>query len=114
MAIRRVERELEAKLEPVLRDGEFASSRGKLERKSYAGGSQRLKISLRKLSVPDGTTVQVQVDARPLASISIENGRGEFDRESKNQSDVPAMEVGETVTVLLEGTTVMSGALYED
>jgi len=113
MSIRRVAQELEARLLPP-KPGFFNRSCGKLERKWYGGGEERLKILLKNLAVPDGTVVAVTAAARPIANVTIDGGAGRFDTDDGWSEAIPAMEAGETVEVTHDGFVLARGTLEVD
>lgn len=112
MAIRHVKSELEAKLKAV-KPGFFSSPSGKIERKSYEDGGERLKISLRKLKVPDRSTAIVTVDGQEIAQVELTNGSGRFDRKVEDES-LPTLSANQRVEVLIDGAAVLAGQLYID
>ena len=110
ISTKRVQRELEAKLRP----SESASGRGKLERKWYADGSEKLTVRVRGLDLPDGTALQVHLSERAVATLDIANGSGILRLESGNGPPVPVAEDGETVRILLDGAVLLTGILRPD
>ena len=113
MGIRTVERELEAKLQP-LKGGFFSKPSGKLERKWYADNTERLKVLVRKLKVPDGARAMVTVAGESVAELEIQSGSGRVDLESSQVGELPDFEVGQTVEISVGDQVYLSGLLYED
>lgn len=112
MTLRAVEYELEAKLKG---DGSFFSKPGgKVERKSYSDGSERLKISLRKLKASEGSFATVKIGGSEVAQLKIEKGSARFDEESTELSAMPKMKAGQSVEVLVDGALVLQGTLNVD
>lgn len=113
MAIRKVDFELEAKLTGT-GGGLFAKPSGKLERKSYSDGGERLKVSLRKLKVADHSVVSIFADGIEIAQIPIVGGSGRFDQEGAEIALRAKLETDQTIEVTLEGVTLLRGGLYCD
>lgn len=111
MGIRIVKSELEVKL--INTDGSMPEAKGKLERKSY-GSNERLKISVRNLLCPDGTTVSVLADGSEISSFQIMNGKGKTDIESKDGFSIPQLILGQKIEVSIIGQVVLSGVLVKD
>ena len=113
MGIRSVERELEAKLS-LTKGGFLSSKAGKLERKQYADGEERLKISLRNLKAQDGSVASVIVDGVEVARIEMNDGGGSLDNSSSVKGEIPDMDPGQLVEVKLGGEVVAQGELRLD
>lgn len=112
MTLRAVEYELEAKLEGA--GNFFSKPRGKVERKSYSDGSERLKISLRKLKAPEDFYAIVKIGGSEVAQIKIEKGSARFDEETSEPGNMPKMKAGQSVEVILDGALVLQGTLNVD
>ena len=110
MSIRKVTSELEAKL----KSSTGGSSSGKLERKRYSDGRERLKISLRRLDVPDDSIAVVTADTVEIARLPIRAGSGRSDEESVDSSSVPMLAAGQLIEVRVDSDLVLSGALSID
>lgn len=113
MAVRDIKYELEAKLKAVT-GRPFSKPSGKLERKSYSDGVERLKISFRNLKVPDASTAKVKVDGVEISAIPISGGTGRYDLESSDLHEFPSLKVGQTVEIHVGNTLFLSGVLCED
>jgi len=113
MAIRRVLRELEARLIPPAAAARSRAN-GKLERKEYGDGTERLKISVRGLDVPDGSTALVAVEGSPVTQFDIWRGAGRSDTQTATPSALPEMRVGQVVEVQVAGEIRLSGTLRVD
>ena len=113
MSLRRVKQELEAKLTGGT-SGLFSKPSGKLERKSYANSAERLKVSLRDLEAPDGSTAIVTADGQEIARVPIQNGAGRLDHESRPPGGLPKLKPDQLIEVSVNGSLVLSGKLYLD
>ena len=113
MGIRTVQRELEAKL-VASSGGLFSKPTGKLERKWYADGEQRLKISIRNLKVPDGTCARVAAAGKHIAELELKSGTGRLDMRGSGDGELPDLEAGEAVVVEIDGEPVLTGTLRHD
>ncbi len=113
MSIRRIKHELEAKLTGEAY-GFFSRPSGKVERKSYGDGGERLKISIRNIKAPDCTIAVVKADGKQIAEMSVNNGAAKVDIESKNATAIPSLQKGNTIEVEIGGEILLSGQLYVD
>ena len=113
MKLRTTKQELEAKLKPSA-GAPRSKAKGKLERKSYGDGTERLKISLRNLDAPDGAQAVVSADGDEIARIAIAKGAARHDMELRDPSALPALSPGGTIRVAVDGTTVLEGELDID
>lgn len=113
MSIRSVKYELEAKLNSRV-GGMFSKPTGKLERKSYEDHSERLKITLRNLKVPNESVAIVSADGLEIAQVPIQKGVGRFDKESRGPAAFPKLEVDQKIEVHVNGALILDGALRVD
>lgn len=113
MKFRSVDSELEAKLRGIT-GGLYSKASGKLERKAYAGSTNRLKIKLRGLGSRTNGVATIIIDGKDIVQISIESGSGNLDLESSGDGNIPNFEPGQIVEVSLDGSIILSGQLYED
>ena len=115
---RKVTRELEAKLMPPSTASAGATPRGmphgKAERKWYGDGGERLKLRVRDLGLPDGTSVTLAIASRPVATLSVQTGRLKFDAECPPGQSVPEARQGEIITVEQGGDILVSGKFHCD
>ena len=111
VAIRRVLHELEARLIPPVAPAQ-PRAEGKLERKEYGDGTERLKISVRGLDVPDGSTALVAVEGSTVTQFDIWRGAGRAD--TRTVSALPEMRAGQVVEVQVAGAILLSGTLRVD
>ena len=112
--VRTAESEVEARLEPVQKDGDWAKAHGKIERKTYKDGVHRLKVKVSRVPLPDGTKLQVLADERALVRLVLKNGRARHDAETRVADHIPALAAGENVRVTRDGKTVLEGSAYSD
>jgi hypothetical protein len=108
-SINRVTLELEAKL----RAPNGGAGRGKVERKSYADGREKLTMRVRELDLPDGAMTTVYFGDREVTTLEIARGRGQFRLESRD-TPVPTANEGETVRFLHDGIEILSGLFRPD
>jgi len=113
MSIRTITFELEAKLKATA-GGLFFKPRGKVERKSYGDATERLKVKVSNLKVPDGSEAIVTVDGEEIARIEVMGGRGRFDEESRDPAMIPELQRGQTIEVSVGGEVLLRGNLYVD
>ena len=113
MVVRIVKFELEAKLTGKTY-GPLSKPSGKVERKSYIDGGERLKISIRNLNVPDQSIATVKVNGNEIVQIILTNGSGRVDNEPVSQSFIPRLEAGHIVEVYVDGAQLLSGVLHVD
>lgn len=113
MTVRGVSKELEARLEGGA-GGLFSRPSGKLERKSYRDGGERINISLRNLHVPDDSIAVVMADGLELVQLAIRGGARKLDDGSHDKNDFPAMRAGQTIEVVVGAKMVLRGTLCSD
>ena len=113
MSVKTVKRELEAKLTGPAK-GFLSRPTGKVERKTYADGGERLKISLRKLDVDDGLVAVVKSDDEEIAQIPLSGGSGRLDARSSGNDELAELKFGQTITVEVGGKVLLSGKLHYD
>ncbi len=113
MTVRTVKLELEARL-VATGSGLFSRPSGKVERKTYGDGTERLEVSIRNLKVPDGTDAVVMADGIEIARIVTRGGSGRFDESSRDAGAIPGLASGQTIEVSIGGETVLRGELYVD
>ena len=112
MTWRKIKIELEAKLQAVQPTGIFSSGpSGKMEAKWYSDG-ERLKIKVRKLKLPNGSTPNAFVDEQNIGTITLESGQGNINTEGA--SVLPPLEMGQTVEIRYQDEAWLRGKLYRD
>lgn len=113
MEVRGVKLELEAKLKSP-KGGFFSKPSGKLERKTYDDSTERLKVSVRNLRVPDGVEATVEVDGCEIAKLKIENGKGRYDEEYTDPNLAPKLKSDQQVKIIVGSEILLEGDLYID
>ncbi len=113
MKTRNVSFELEAKLKG--KSGRlFNKPSGKLERKTYDDGTERLKISIRNLKLPGETVAQIKYEDEMIAEVTLHNGSGRYDLESSEPGKLPTLTDNNSVQVIINGNVALWGKLYRD
>lgn len=113
MAIRKIDFELEAKLTGTS-GGLFSKPSGKLERKSYRDGGERLKIVLRGLKLADRSEVGLCADGVEFARLTINGGSARYDQEGAEIAAQARLAAGQTIEAIQGGTILLRGELYRD
>jgi hypothetical protein len=112
--------DLEAKLFDTDKRGCLAvlvgpRKRGEIDYELFQDGNARMKIGLKNLPVPDGTShVTVLLNDTPVAELEL-RGRSGFVRfERARGDDVPEISVDDEATVQAGGRVVCSGTFHRD
>ena len=113
MAIRTVQSELEAKLKGVA-GGRYTGASGKLERKSYADSSERLKVHVKGVDRAPNAIAVVLIDGSEVARIQLQKGRGKVDTESLTPGVIPKCAAGQLVQILVDAEMALEGELAPD
>jgi hypothetical protein len=113
MTLRTINYELEAMLTGK-RNGLFSRPSGKVERKSYRGGVERLKIKLRNIKTHDHAVAVAKADGKVIAQLSISGGKARYDNESSDPGAIPVLEKGQMIEIEINGESILSGRLYRD
>lgn len=114
MIIRRVLKELEAKLTPDGLSPAIRNASGKLEFKYYGDDRQRLRVRCRGLDLPDGERLELTSDDALIAVLEVEKGRVTLDEERNATAAAPPLAVGNTVALRRNGGSLLSGLVYLD
>jgi hypothetical protein len=112
MGVRGVKYELEAKLRPAV--SYVPKPNGRVERKSYGDGGERLKIVVRKIKAPDGTLAIIKVGGVEVAQLPLEQGFARSDEESFDMDALPTLKTGQKVEVFANNVLFLEGELCED
>ena len=113
MRIRDVSQEYETKLEPPP-TGLSSAARGKAEWKVYADGSRQCKLSVSNLNLPDGATLELLVDNRSIAQLTVQHGIARYRMETECGESVPVVELGQVLRVVYIGQTILEGQFYAE
>ncbi|MFT5400607.1 MAG: hypothetical protein ACI822_002436 [Gammaproteobacteria bacterium] len=113
MTNRKIDHQLEAKLKGGS-GGIFFTPSGKLERKSYADGGERLKINLKNLDLSDESEATVSVDGVEVVRLMVIDGKAKYDQEVTNKQFFTSFQEGQTVKVFTRGSLFLSGSLKVD
>jgi len=106
----RVKQELEARLA----SSSASNTRGKAERKWYTDGSERLKVRVHDLDVPDGSQVSVTIADRKVATQTVHGGWLDLDIESNPGRAVPDARMGESLAIECGNEILASGEFAHD
>jgi hypothetical protein len=113
MRLRRVRLEYEATLEPVP-DSPCPAARGKAEWKVYEDDTRKSKVRVSGLDLPDGTLLQVIVETRLLAVLTVERGRARYRQDTERGEGVPAVESDQVLQVIHAGQVILAGRFREE
>ncbi|MBC7877597.1 MAG: hypothetical protein H7Y59_10540 [Anaerolineales bacterium] len=113
MRIRNVLQEYEAKLEPPP-ESPFPSSRAKAEWKVYENGTRQCKVSVSKLDLPDGTILELILEDRRIAKLTVQNSIARYKQESELGQIVPVVGVNQILQVMYDGKVILAGRLYSE
>lgn len=112
--LRHIEEELEARLEPVTGRPEGSGARGKIERKRYRGGAERLKFKCRGIGLADGTPVTLLIAGCVVGQLTIAGGRARLDIEDTAPGTVPNVSAGDFAELCVDGKAIISGGFQHD
>ena len=91
MRMRPVRQEHEAQREPAPASP-CPTARGKAEWKVYGDGTRQGKVTVAKLSLPDGAILDLVVDDQRITQLIVQRGMARFRRETVRGEDVPGVE----------------------
>jgi hypothetical protein len=114
--IRNVLQEYEAKL-TVSKPGSAItpdSAQGKGEWKVYGDGTQRCKVRVSGLSLPEGVVLHVLVNGQPIGEMMVERGAARYKRESERGEYVPAVDANQVLQVSYNGQAILEGRFYSE
>jgi hypothetical protein len=113
MRIRNVLQEFEAKLEPNP-VGSFSNARGKAEWKTYENGSRQCKVSVSKLNLPDGIVLELILDDRRIAKVTVQGGMARYKQESEAGEIVPAVMLNQVLQIIHNDSVILEGQFYSE
>ena len=108
MRLRTVLQEFEAHFHPV-QSG--SNVRGKSEWKQYGDGTCRFKISLRDLSLPDNSEIDLWRGGQWIMRLPVKNNSAKVDIESDNSFNIPAIKAGQVLQIK-SGETILAEGIY--
>jgi hypothetical protein len=109
MRIRSVLEELEAHFHSPQPGSDI---QGKSEWKHYGDGTYRFKVSIRGISLPDGSKVDLWLDDRWLMQLAIQHKKAKLDIENDSGSGIPVIKAGQILQVK-SGQIVLAEGKYE-
>jgi hypothetical protein len=113
MRIRTVRRELEARLEPPL-TSPTPAARGKAEWKVYGDGTRQGRVSVSGLGLPDGEVLDLMVDERRIAHVTVQGNRARYRRETERGESVPEVDVEQVLRVISAGNVLLEGRFHAE
>lgn len=93
---RAVLQELEAHFHPI-QPG--SNVRGKSEWKHYSDGTYRFKLSIRDISLPNNSEIDIWRDGSWLMRLTVQNGKANVDMENDSRSGIPALKAGQVLQI---------------
>jgi hypothetical protein len=109
MRFRTVLKEFEAHFRPIQPDSNI---HGKSEWKHYGDGTYRFKVSIRGISLPDGSKVDLWLDDRWLMQLAIQHKKAKLDIENDRGVGIPFVKAGQVLQIK-SGQTVLVEGRYE-
>jgi hypothetical protein len=113
LRIRNVHQEYEAKLEPTA-TSPYPAARGKAEWKVYGDGTRQAKVQVSRLDMPDGTVLELLVENRRIALLTIQGGMARYKREAERGEGVPPVELDQVLQVIHHGQVILAGRFYAE
>ena len=97
----------EAKILPI--KNSHVTGKGKVEWERYGSGEVEFELKLKKLNIPDGTSLEVHLNGRHLGSAEVQSSRAVFLLVNVRGDVVPRIRSGDLLEVHKDGVAVMSG-----
>ncbi len=113
MRIRNVLQEYEAKLAPTPKSL-CPAAQGKAEWKVYDDGTRKGKVSVSKLGLPDGAVLELIVENRRIAQLTVQRGTVRYRRETERGEDVPVVELDQVLHIIYAGQVLLEGRFYAE
>ena len=110
MKFRTVLQEFEAHFHPVQQG---SNVRGKSEWKHYGDGTYRFKISLRDISLPDDSEIDLWRDGQWMMRLPVKDNRARIDLENDNGSGIPAIKAGQVLQIR-SGQDILAEGKYKE
>lgn len=114
MKIRRIVEDYEAKLVPSGATHIGSRAKGKAEWEAYGDGGEQLSIRIRNIELAEGTIVDVLLSGGQIGQITVVGNLGELRITSENAGAVPPVRDGDTITVALQGSELLTGVFVPD
>lgn len=111
---RRVEAQFEARLTPVAGRPQGAGAEGKIERKRYTGGAERLKLRCRGIGLPDGSRLTLMIAGQAVADLGVNGGRVRLDIDGAAPGAVPEVRAGDFAELCVDGKAIVQGGFRRD
>ena len=108
MRFRTVVEEFEAHFHPAQLGSKL---RGKSEWKHYGDGTYRFKLSIRDLSLPDNSEIDIWRDGSWLMKLTVQNGKAKVEMENDSGSGIPAIKEGQVLQIK-HGDVLLTEAEY--
>jgi hypothetical protein len=112
MGARVVRFELEARLKPAV--SYLPKPNGRVQRKSYSDGGERLKMVVRKIKALDNTLAIIRIGGVEIAQLPLQKGFARYDEESSDINAIPDLKAGQKVEVFADNILFLEGELSED
>lgn len=114
LGFRRVESEFEARLTPVAGRPPASGAEGKVERKRYADGAERLKLRCKGIGLPDGSRLSLMIAGRAVAEVEVRGGRVRLDIDNAAKHAIPEVEAGDFAELCVDGKSIVQGGFRRD
>jgi len=114
--IRNVLQEYEVKLSPSDPGSSIAphAAQGKGEWKVYGDGTQRCKVRVSGLNLPEGVVLHVFVNGQPIGEMAVQRGAARYKRESERGEYVPLVDLNQVLQVSYNGQAILEGRFYPE
>ena len=109
--IRNVLKELEAHIHPTRPDSDI---RGKSEWKQYADGTYRFKVSVRNISLPDNSQIDLMLNDVRIMQLTLIHNKAKIDRESQTRMEIPNIHAGQVLQVKFGEMVLAEGVYVEE
>lgn len=111
---RRIVEDYESKLAALDPGVTGPAAAAKAEHERFAGGDERFKLRLRKLTLADGTSLDVLLEGNTIGSVTVRKGRAEFIIEARRGGIVPRVKEGDRISVARAGVPLFAGVFQPD
>ena len=104
----------EAKLSPTNANDFAISGGGEVERELYGDGNAELKLQFTGTKIPDGSIVSLIINGSKVGDFQVSRGAVYEKIKTQTGATVHSVKAGDTVEVVFDGTSVLSGTFYLD